>query len=515
MNTYLKLKHFLLATAVCLTCSSKAQNLEVVWGKETKPDKRTYIGGVIGHDKNGYYLFKRVGGGLFSSSKTIVDRQNMDHEVEFSNEINEKINGKDAYYESSYMLDNDRLVVFQSQRDKKADINKLYVTFIEKNGRSTQPKLVDEIDLKKKKGTGEFNTRLSDDKKKFLIFHAEGYDKKDNEKVNYKMYTTDFELIWEKAIELPYKDKKFSIGSYTIDEEGNVYLYGVLSIDKKISKHKLFAYYHKKGALEEVNVEFGKAAFISDMRFNYYNNALHFMGFYYDGKNDGIQGIFYTKINAKTLRTEIEKNSPFTKKDLSQFATARQIKRGKGIRTNFDIDDIIIKPNGEMYLVAEEYYVQVVTSTDSKGGTRTTYYYHYEDIIVVNMTADADIIWARKIPKYQISVNDGGYYSSYILAYDEKNLYFLYNDNLKNTSPKTKPEKRGTYVTQTQKIRKLVVTLATLSNTGELSTEMFFKSKSDGKTVLKPKYYQRFSPDKILIYAERGKTYKFGFLNIN
>lgn len=328
------------------------------------------------------------------------------------------------------------------------------------------------------------------------------------------MYTVDFKLIWEKPIELPYKDKKFTIVSYTIDDDNNVYLYGTLQIDKKVSKHKVFAYYHKSDKLEEANVEFGKAMYISDLKFNYSDNALHFMGFYYDAKNTGIQGVFYTKIDCKTLKAEVEKNSPFSKKDMLQFATARQVKKGKGIRTNFDIDNIIVKPNGEMYLVAEEYYVVVVTSTDSRGVTRTTYYYHYEDIIVVNMTKDADLIWVKKVPKYQYSVNDGGYYSSYILAYDDKNLYFLYNDHPKNTAPKTKPEKRGTYVTKTQRINKMVVALATLTDKGELSTEMFFKSKENGKTVLKPKYYQRFSQDKILIYAERGKTYKFGFLNI-
>lgn len=144
-----------------------AQHLEVVWGKETKPDKRTSIGGVIGNDENGYYIYKRVGMGLFSSGKTVVDRHNMDHEVEFSNEIPEKINGKDAYFESSYMLENDQLVIFQSQKDKKTDINKLYATFISKTGKASQPQLIDEINLKKKKGSGDFSVILSEDKSAF------------------------------------------------------------------------------------------------------------------------------------------------------------------------------------------------------------------------------------------------------------------------------------------------------------------------------------------------------------
>lgn len=512
MNNNL-LKTLSLACLMFGTLLVNAQNLEVLWGNETKPDKSTRVGGVLGTDENGYYISKYVGGGFFSKGKTVIDRHNMNHEVEFSNEIKTEINGKAAYIEATYMID-DKVYVFQSQKDKKIDVNKLYITIIDKSGKSTAPKLIDDIDLKKKKGSGDFSIQLAADKSKFLVFHAEGYAKKEKEAIAYKMYDLNFGLLWEKAIELPYDDKKFSLGNYNIDELGNVYLYGTLEVDKKTSKKIVFAYYHKSDRLEEATIGFGKAMFISNLRFNYRDGALHFMGFYYDAKNSGIQGICYTKINARTLETEFEKNSPISKKDLLQFTSERQAKKGKGIRRSFFIDDILFTENGDFYLVGEEYYVEVITTPRANGGSTTTYLYYYNDIIAVKMTKDAEIIWTRKIPKLQVSTNDGGPYSSYIFAWDANNLYFMFNDNRKNTAPKTKPQKRGTYYANTRQVGKLVVNLTTLSSNGEINSEMFFKSKENGKTVLKPKYYQRFSPSKILIYAERGKTYKFGFLNI-
>jgi hypothetical protein len=512
MNNNL-LKTLSLACLMLGTLLVNAQNLEVLWGNETKPDKSTRVGGVLGTDENGYYISKYVGGGFFSKGKTVIDRHNMNHEVEFSNEIKTEINGKTAYIEATYLVD-DKVYVFQSQKDKKTDVNKLYITIIDKSGKSTSPKVIDDIDLKKKKGSGDFSIQIAADKSKFLVFHAEGYAKKEKEAIAYKMYDLNFGLLWEKALELPYDDKKFSLGSYNIDELGNVYLYGTLEVDKKTSKKIVFAYYHKSDRLEEATIGFGKAMFISNLRFNYRDGALHFMGFYYDAKNSGIQGVCYTKINARTLETEFEKNSPINKKDLLQFTSERQAKKGKGIRRSFYIDDILFTENGDFYLVGEEYYVIVTTTRSSNGATTTTYTYYYNDIIVVKMTKDAEIIWTRKVPKLQVSTNDGGTYSSYIFAWDANNLYFMFNDHPKNTSPKTKPQKRGTYYAKTQKINKLVVNLTTLSSSGEINSEMFFKSKENGKTVLKPKYYQRFAKDKILIYAERGKTYKFGFLNI-
>lgn len=328
------------------------------------------------------------------------------------------------------------------------------------------------------------------------------------------MFTEKLEPVWEKPIELPYKDKVFAVGTCRIDEEGNVYVLGTVEVDKKTVQYKMFAYYFKKDKLEEVDINFAKAYAIASLRFNYSDNHLILVGFYLNAKKTGLQGMIYTKINSKTLQTVIEKNEAFSKKDLLKFATERQVKKGKGASTSFSIDDIILMPNGDIKVVAEAYEVHVVTTTNSNGSTTTTYYYYYMNIMVVDMDKDGKIQWVANVPKMQVSRNDGGIYSSYILGYDANNLYMIFNDHPKNTSPKTKEAKRGKYAANTLKVNKLTVTLAKVDSKGEVSTEMFFKSKNEGKTVLKPKLYARFRQDNILIYAVKGKVYKFGFLNI-
>lgn len=492
-----------------------AQNIDVKWGKEVKTEKLTNIGGVIGSDENGYFITKSTVGSLFSASKSSIARQNFDHEVEYTIDIPNEINKKRAPREAIYKV-KDKILVFNSQVDQKADVNRLYMTVLDKSGTKHEVKLIDEIFYKGKKDRGNFDIHYIESSEKFLITHNEGYSKKGNDQVNYKLYDVDFKLIWEKPIELPYKDSKFSILGYQIDDLGNVYMYGELPISKDIVKKVVFAYYPATNKLEEVKVEFGKAFRISDLNFAYVDGQLQFTGFYYD-KKGGIQGVFLTRINTKTLATELEKTVPFTKKDLLLFTTERAAKKGKGIQMNYDVRQILVKENGDFFIVSEAYQLIITTVTDPRTGiTRTTYTYYYNDIMLVSLTKDAELNWVQKVPKRQVSKDDGGRYSSYVFLSDKENLYMMFNDNPKNLSPKSKPEKKGKYIASTRNPKKLVVALATVNQkTGEYSSEIFFKSKSEGKSAFVPKYNQKLNDKQTLIYAEKGKSHRFGIITVN
>lgn len=495
---------------LCSFLNVNAQSFDVEWGQEREFDKRKhYITGVIGNEANGYYVLRANNN---DKKPYAVIRYNMQHEVEREFEVSCVVKGKEATWEGLYML-KDNFVVFLSYADGKADKNTLYACTITKDGEQSAPQEVDVISIKKRRNAGTFYTYLSEDETKFLIVHKEIYEKKETEKYNYKMLTSRLEPVWEKAVDLPYKDEDFSLHNYRIDEDGNVFLLGTLRMDKKKIQYKLFAFFHKKDKMEEVNINFAKAYAISDLRFDYLDGHLVFLGFFINEKKYGLQGIIYTKVNAKTLETVMEKVTPFNKKDLLKLTTERAAKKGKGASYSYSIDDIIVQKNGDMKIVAESFEIHEVT-TRTQYGTTTTYYYYYANIMVVDMDKEGNIKWVASVPKLQVSKNDGGIYSSYILTYDDENLYMVFNDNPKNTAPNTKPEKRGKIAANTLKIKKLSVTLAKVDNKGDVTTEMFFKSKNDGKTALRPKLYSRFSPDRVLIYAVKGKAYKFGFLSI-
>ncbi len=504
-----------------LFCANFAfgQNVEIKWGQEFKEKGRASLGSIIGEDEEYYYLLKtRYKGFLGMNAELYFERYSSDHKLSKSSELKFKTPaGKEGDFVQIYQLD-DKFVALYTYYDSKADMNILYAVNVDKSGNQDKPVIVDKEPAKKEKKAGSYEFILSEDKTKILIIRVAAFDKKGTEKFKYIMLKSNLENLWEKEVELPYKDKDFAINKYIIDETGNVFLLGSYKIDKKdkFSNFKVFAYDYSKDKLEDIKINFSKAKFISNLKFFYNNGALHLVGFY-NGEKGGVLGIIYNRINSKTFTVENERNEAFDKKTLLQFSTEKQVKKGKGLSTDFLIRDIIVNENGSIRLLAENYFIRVVTTTDSKGITHTTYYYYYLDVIVLQFNKDGKIEWASKIPKYQYSVNDGGLYSGYLMAYDKDNIYLLYNDNPKNGLAPKKPsgkENDDVKVAKLNKITKATIMVAKVDNNGNVERELFSKDKEKSKTAFVPSTYSRMSKDRIWIVGVKGKLTKYGFLTL-
>lgn len=500
---------------------STAQNLDVSWGQEIKPERLTRISSIIASDKDGYLIVKAVGCGLFGDCKRVLTRYNLNHEVQYEIELPTTVNGKDAMREGTYHVEG-KTLTFLSIDDKKNNIKRLYVVNIGDKGKVGKEKLIDEINYDGKKTNGGFDIRYLEKNKSFSIIHDAGFSKKGLEQVNYKCIDTDFKLIWEKDIELEYQDSKFNIESYQFDEEGNVFMYGLLSVGKKhgVTKNDVapivFAYYYKKDELKELTAGLDQVTKIKDVRLRYVKGQLHLLGFYLE-KKGGLKGLVSTKINAKTLKVEQEKSIEFSKKDLATIVGERESEKDNGVQRPYEIRGIYQEENGDCFVIAEEYYEMISYSSDPKTGVQTpsSRNYYYNNIMVIKLSEDGEIIWVQKIPKIQVSRDDLGHYSSFCLITNKDNFYFLFNDNIKNLAPGLDPKKKGKTKANTLRPGKLVVNLTTLNKeTGNTTSELFFKSKTDGKTALVPKMCESLNEKTLFLYADKGKSYRFGFLKL-
>ena len=129
-----------------------------------------------------------------------------------------------------------------------------------------------------------------------------------------------------------------------------------------------------------------------------------------------VDGTYWLKIDPKTQEIISQNFKEFDIDFITQNMKKRQEKKakrkeakGKEVELfSYDLDEIIFDNSGGAVLIGEQYFITTSTSTDSNGRTRTTYRYHYNDIIVVKISSDGNIDWAEKIPKVQVSTNDGG-----------------------------------------------------------------------------------------------------------
>lgn len=176
---------------------------------------------------------------------------------------------------------------------------------------------------------------------------------------------------------------------------------------------------------------------------------------------------------------------------------------------NYDVNHLISKPDGSSLMLAEQYYVRVVTHTHRGANgstyTTTTYYYYYNNIIAVNYDADGNLAWKTIIEKYQVSANDGGYYSSYFTLQNENDVRIIYNDRKLNNM-----DTEGMSNAEKKELKSSTIGVSVnLDSEGEQSKEILFEFEEGGLRLV-PKACEKISGQLVFLYARSSKGDKIG-----
>ncbi len=261
-----------------------------------------------------------------------------------------------------------------------------------------------------------------------------------------------------------------------------------------------------------------KDKFITDMQIAINDNKdIVCGGFYSDRGSFSIKGTYYLSVDNESGEIKDQNYKEFGIEFISQFmrgkTKAKKKQKAKKHKAkerelyNYYLDDIVLRADGGALLVAEQYYMRVHTYTtpgpNGSTTTRTTYTYYYNDIIVVNITPEGKIEWAKKIPKRQVTTNDGGFYSSYVMSLSEDKLYFVFNENIRNIKD-VKPGKLYNF----SRGKDGVVALVTMNSSGDFKKEILFKTK-ESNIITRPKVCKQLFNNELLIFGQRGKIQKF------
>jgi hypothetical protein len=510
MNKFLTLV-FLITIPFISFCQNK--NVEVKWGPTNKLASKTGITGIIGEDPKGFYAVRSSTNG----KKHWLERYNNKMTLEFSEELLIPKKGKSVLtYETIYYIDN-QLILLVSHVDKKLKKSYAFAYPISKKGVIGKKfKLLDEIKMEGRK-SGSFDFTMSIDSTKILVYHNEPYDKYDKEEFSYKVFDSSLNLIWEKDIALPYRDKYFIIQDYEVDNNGNVYMQAVLypergeKKDKTVqaNKYKLVSYNYKTDKISEHEIKLPNK-WINEMSYdiNEDQKEITVSGFYSDDKKMQIKGVFYMAMDKESGNVRTTSIKEFDKQFMAEVIGERKAEKGKGLSNAFDFKYFLTKKDGGAYLIAEKYYIVQHTSRDSKGNTTTYYTYHYDDIIVVSVNNKGEIDWVRKIEKTSHD-RSYGYYLSFAVNFNAEtnDLNIVFNDNPKNIELyKQDPNK----LKDVGNLKKSVAVLVTLNEEGNMTRTPMFSAKELDKIILRPKINSRVSDTEVITFGIKGKNYKFG-----
>ncbi len=484
------------------------ENPTVLWGATYKSNKNAGMKKVITTDELGTYIWKDKYVS-FSATEALLERYDNDLNLTSSSILNLPTDWKQRKIIDIFPFAG-KLVSLISVYDKAKDSNSLYAQTIDKSTLQLTGKrvLVSEISAKSRRNKGEFDYSISRDSSKILIYSNLPFDGGE-EKLSLLVYDENLDLQWEKPVSLPFKDKNFSVESYDVDENGNVYLLGKLSETTNLIKlmtskpapytYVIVAYRNKGEESQQYEVKLGDD-FITDLTFRIGNNGdLICAGFYSEHGEHRLKGTLFFKINEATKEMYDIKRGEFNSAFLSQFMSTRNANKKKEL-VHYRIDKLILRNDGGALIIAEQFFV-IVTTTTRNGITTTTTTYHYNDIIAVNINPDGSIAWATKIPKRQIDTS--GRLSSYAMLISKGKIYFVYNDHPKNVN-----------VTDFRKIKNFkginsAVMLVTLTPDGKYEKSLLFSNK-DMDVVIRPKLARQTKANDLIIFGSFGKKYKFG-----
>lgn len=508
-----------------------SQKVDIKWGNEIKASRKTTLSDIVGYDENNFYAIRIEYKGFIGPSENLtIDSydSNANQIQSIDLELGDGRNEKD--YEEIVHLDN-KLYLFSSIQDKKSKKNMLFVQSIDKTSLlpNTEQKKIAEIDYtgNSRRNSGGYDFQISRDKSKLLIYYNLPYEKGEKEKFGFKVFDKSLNLLWTKNITLPYNDELFEVERYVVDNKGDVYLLGMVFKDKRRKKRNgepNYQYsilsYKNNGAKEDeypVNLQ---GSFLTDMNIQIADNQdIICAGFYSEKGTFSIKGSYFLSIDSQTKEIKSKSFKEFaievmleSLSEKKQKKLEKKIEKGKEVELyDYDLDNLVLRDDGGALLVAEQYYISTYTTTTTVNGvttTTTTFVYHYNDIIVINMNPQGQIEWTKTIPKRQITSNDRGFYSSYVMSVVKDKLYFVFNDNPKNLIEKITDSKK-VYRYSGQK--ESVVALVEIDGKGNLTKDMLFKS-ADAEVIVRPKVCEQVSDNELIIFGQRKKTQRFARL---
>lgn len=526
---------FLLILIDVVTLNTFVSAQEIKWSPQYELPKRTYIKKIIDASPDNFFILRE-------SYKVINGRKELWLEQYATSDMSLKqkqqikipvVDGVVLDYEELYWL-NGKLILFFSGYNPNDGGHKAYAQLIGYDASPlSNPVLVDKIVSFQRKNIGEFNFVVMPESRNLLIVHQEPFDKTKNERFVFTLINDS--LIEQRSyqLELPYKGFEFKLSSFRIDKDGIIYMLAKVNRRPEVESNKpqagyfytLLAYDPIKDEAREYELTLKDKA-ITDIAFNFSTEGdLIAAGFYsnnvrtqssssamrygfdmisYTDVNSRIAGTFFLKINKQTQQVVSRSVKEFDKTFLTEFMPEKSVAKGREL-AGYLLDYFYVTSDGGAILAGEQYYTNTICNYDLRSGIQNCNdYYYYNDILVVNINPDGSIKWTKKVPKAQQSVNDNGFFLSYVLIPSKNGFEFIFNDHAKNVF-----DPSGIIHRSMNNSSKAVVARVHMDNNGQITKKPLFLNK-DKDVIIRPKIHLLLSDNSLLIYGQRGKSYRFG-----
>lgn len=507
---------------ILLAAAPLAAQPTLEWGAPYRSQSNTNLDKVVGFTPGEIYFLRSKANSAFSSrNKIYMERFSRELKLQHSEEITLRYDNKDVTLEDVLYLNN-QLYLLTSYGNQSHQ--KVYLFMQKLSDRQMRPtgsaKKIAEGPLTRNQYGRTFDFQMSADSGRLLVYHQIPTAAKEPERFALHVFDRNMELQWEREVLLPYPDEQFSIREYRVDEEGKVFLMGAVfepgARNRRVSSHFLVLEYRPGDlAPQEWKISL-EDKYITDLTFRIAKGGdLICSGFYSERDALSAKGVCFFRLDAMTQRVVTQTWQPFDFELRAGDLTNRGRQRAfeaeaagddrKGAELyRFNLDELVLRTDGGALLVAEQFFVEERFNRFWDGTIQVTYLYYYNDLVVVNIQPSGAIEWAVRIPKEQVSIDDGGYFSSYAMATVRDRLYFIFNDNSRNYDPDNRPGQLFSFSGS-----QAVIAMAEVRKDGTYSVTTLPPKQGINATA-RPRISRQIGSRILLLVGEWGRNVRLG-----
>ena len=499
-----------------------AQEESIEWGEIQRKQGRLIE--VLSPVPGEFYTLRWLGGNIGGS---YYATRNIGLERVERKRIRLIVNKSIATFEAVGIVDNDFTVFLSDKQDGAHNI------YMQRYDESLNPK-GDQVYLggfPLKVGVkGNFDVAFSKDNSHFGVFWSLPGKKERKHVYGFNVFNRNVEKVNDGEYPLQFDPKFVRVLEHQVSNTGDYFMAFAEyeRNEKSFLKNKqqfkdLHVYHVNDDGLQDFIIDIGgKRIEAMAMSMNQANEFV-VTGIYGEHEVQGVSGMFHQRMDLKTgkqfLNSVKDFDEDFIKEGWSQQAIRRadrREERGKGEAQlqHHQMQDVATLSDGSLLGTMEQYYVQVQSSADPNDGTSSDrYYYYFNDIIAFKIDSTGKFDWIQKIPKYQVSMNDGGPYSSFASYVSDSVMSFVFNDSKSNYSQSGAFLESSDIQTANYSKKRNVVALAEINvETGEVERKVFF-GRSDISTIAVPKLFDiNYQSRQVLLYSIWGKNEKVGVM---
>jgi len=414
--------------SLLIAFSLQAQTVE--WSNQQKQRSKTGFSQVAGENNYGYFLIRSKDNEF--SKDLFAERYKSNLAIDVSTELWQPENS----YIQRVLLENTGLLLVALSKNSVSEKYDLTWWRTDQNFNTDQKAhLLFSIEGTRYRNHNPVNVKFSPDKKIIYMIYISEQTDNDKSVLNVHAYQADFTPIYVRKYPLEVDADDVYVSSFECDNDGNVFL--LADMPKSGKKKKEFRNYFfygissKQPDLTEFLLNNDTTDFNDiGMVINNYDHSIAVTGFFKTQKEENaVDGMYMGVFDIPVGTFRMQKFFAFDKSIISKFAAVVSNTNSPGL-SDLYVRKLIPRSDGGCVVIAEKFYETKQTYTYYVNGfpqqsSKTVY--NFDDVLVFSLNAKAEIQFTEVVKKRQSSINDAGYYSSFVAANTNNSLAIIYS----------------------------------------------------------------------------------------